>query len=234
MQHHENRADLATTWRSCDVDTTCLAFANLFPYLRHHEIWACVALLREWVTAIAPLILVTMGRNPSAASAAYFIHPYGLPERQYTSYVGLPFIATFADPIWTKSADAPPPGHEVLVIPHLHAGFVKYQQSSEARVAVLRVIDLTWQLTIAISFRALELVLYGVTPESRRRLKNALGAPGSPERIRQITVMWRRNYPDVQMHIAVPRSLEAEMEWKHWASSRLEGMHAAGTMIGGY
>ncbi|KAJ3170339.1 hypothetical protein HDU88_008967 [Geranomyces variabilis] len=62
----------------------------------------------------------------------------------------------------------------------------------------------------------------------------ALGAPGSPERIRQITVMWRRNYPDVQMHIAVPRSLEAEMEWKHWASSRLEGMHAAGTMIGGY
>ncbi|KAJ3147331.1 hypothetical protein HDU89_005682 [Geranomyces variabilis] len=307
MQHHENRADLATTWRSRDVDPTYLAFANLFPYLRHHEIWACVALLREWVMAIAPLILVTVGRNPSAASAAYFIHPYGLPERQYTSYVGLPFIATFADPIWTESADAPPPGHEVLVIPHLDPGFVKYQQGSQARVAVLRVIDLTWQLTIAISFRALELVLYGVTPGERPHLVDhlhahsspsspipeiralhemlanakqemlnvldgqragrptpstslrdaervkekaeerivragyALGAPGSPERLQQITVMWRRNYPDVQMHIAGPRSPEAEMEWKHWASSRLEGtsfmmasMHAAGTMIGGY
>ncbi|KAJ3144259.1 hypothetical protein HDU89_008619 [Geranomyces variabilis] len=304
LQHHENRMTLATRWQSCDVDPVFLAFADLFPFLRHKEIWACIALLREWVMAIAPLVLVTMGRQPSAALAAHFIHPYGLPERDYISSVGLPFIATFADPIWTETSDTPPPGYEVLVIPHLDPGYVKYQQGPDARLAVLRVIDATWQLTIAVSYyamqhliletslmnrpllvsslhtfasmsspapeiRALHTVLARAKQELQQVLDDqragrpappksvrdgerdkenaeervlragyALGAPYSPERIQQITAMWRRNYPDVQMHIR-SRSDE-EYSWKQWASSRAEGtsflmasLHAAGTIFGG-
>ncbi|KAJ3146845.1 hypothetical protein HDU86_008341 [Geranomyces michiganensis] len=68
----------------------------------------------------------------------------------------------------------------------------------------------------------------------------ALGAPNSPERIQQTTVMWRRNYPDVQMQISSQRLPGEERYWKHWANSRSEGtsfmmasLHAAGTMVQG-
>ncbi|KAJ3146846.1 hypothetical protein HDU86_008342 [Geranomyces michiganensis] len=102
LMHHENRMTLPTRWQSLDVDPTFVAFADLFPFLRHREIWACVALLREWVMAVQPLVLVTLGRDPSSALAAHFIHPYGLKAHDYISSVGLPFIATYADSIWTE------------------------------------------------------------------------------------------------------------------------------------
>ncbi|KAJ3169878.1 hypothetical protein HDU88_000520 [Geranomyces variabilis] len=245
---------------------------------------------------------LTRGREPSSAAAAYFIHPDGLGPHDFLSTVGLPFVATFADPNWTEKSDVPPAGYEVLVIPHLDPSFVDYQWTPAARDAVLNVIDVTWQITVAASYYVVEYLfrmtdrsqlIYALytyvspsspaeqiqdlfatlerakqtlqavlndhqarqsappatarsderdkesTDERILRAGFALGAPGSQQRVHQITTMWRRHYPDVQLQLT-SRSREQEDYWKQWARLLAEGtsfmlasMHAAVTVTGG-
>ncbi|KAI8585027.1 hypothetical protein BDZ88DRAFT_456358 [Geranomyces variabilis] len=295
---------IENSWHSSErhKDRGFVAFANLFPFLRRGELWACIGLLREWIEAISPLVLATLGREPSSAAAAHFVHPDGLGTRDYISTVGLPFIATFANPEWTETMDATPAGYEVLVIPHLDPDFLKVQHDPPTRAAALRVINATWQLTFAASQHAMQnphhvthrsqlisglhahVSVSSSAPEIRDlhdalegakqtlhtllsdqranspappscarsaemdrerveerilRAEFALGAPGSQARMKQITAMWRRNYPDVQLQL-ISRSGEQEDSWKQWASSCAEGtsfmlasIHAATTLAEG-
>ncbi|KAI7883943.1 hypothetical protein K492DRAFT_192142 [Lichtheimia hyalospora FSU 10163] len=126
-----------------------------------HDLWPCKPIPRQqqnaWIpfmeTSVSilqhidPMVVATLGFDPAAVSFSCFRSSYSLATTEFLDNIGTPFISNSDLEFDYESNEDAQPGSQVLVIPHLHPGFVSY---GPADPRILRLMLLCWIRTFVL------------------------------------------------------------------------------------
>ncbi|CDH59006.1 predicted protein [Lichtheimia corymbifera JMRC:FSU:9682] len=126
-----------------------------------HDLWPVAPIPRDqqeqWapfliasgnvIQHISPLVLVTLGFDPAAASFSNFRHSYSLGTGEYLEKIGVPFICHTDLEFDYQADENAVPNHQVLTIAHYDPGFMSYGPGDPI---ILRFMLLTWCRTLAL------------------------------------------------------------------------------------
>ncbi|KAJ3187643.1 hypothetical protein HDU85_006033 [Gaertneriomyces sp. JEL0708] len=151
-----------TSWTVYKFNSDLFPFIDVYPWPRICRLLKCLEFVLRYLQITRHLVTVAFSQHVASIARANFLHDQGLPSENYLDHVGSISVQYFPGLAWVEDESTPdiPPGCATLVIPHLHPGFDKYaDQPAPQRI----IIDLTWQLTIAVASRAAQLALAGIS-----------------------------------------------------------------------
>ncbi|KAG2195137.1 hypothetical protein INT47_007001 [Mucor saturninus] len=140
-----------------------IPFINLIPWLENNKatISEGISQASSYLRLTNPIIAVTFSRQVVSASFTNFVHQDGLSSRtNLVDIVGIPRLCSYAssDYVYDGSdVDGPPPGFEIIVIPHFDPGVDKHTTRSVN--GTRRVIDIVWRITLSILEIAHDLIV---------------------------------------------------------------------------
>ncbi|KAI8999252.1 hypothetical protein BC832DRAFT_594711 [Gaertneriomyces semiglobifer] len=150
------------SWTVYKFNPDLFPFIDVYPWPRICRLLKCLVFVFRYLEIIRPLVTVAFSQQVASIARANFLHDQGLPSGSYLDHVGSISVQYFPGLDWVEDESSPdiPPGCATLVIAHLHPGFDKYADQPTPQQII---IDLTWQLTIAIASRAAELAQSGIS-----------------------------------------------------------------------
>ncbi|CDH57512.1 predicted protein [Lichtheimia corymbifera JMRC:FSU:9682] len=91
------------------------------------------------------MVVATLGFDPAAVAFSNYRSSYSFARMEYLGSIGTPFISSSGLNFDYDAAEDQEPEAQVLIVPHLHPGFVSY---GPADPRILRLMLLTWIRTL--------------------------------------------------------------------------------------
>lgn len=119
-------------------------FVDLWQWLWHRNSEQALFFLRQYLTIVRSLIVVSLSRPVNAITRANFVHQQGVPMHSFTPLVGEATIQYYFDPTGDGSDKE---DCAFINIGHIHPGFDKYRNQP---VVLRRLLEVTWQKTFIV------------------------------------------------------------------------------------
>ncbi|KAI7895370.1 uncharacterized protein EV154DRAFT_477497 [Mucor mucedo] len=138
-------------------------FIDLIPWLesRKETINNGISQASLYLHLTSPIVAVTFSRQVTSVALSNFVHQYGLDSKDnLVDIVGIPQLCSYASTEYIydgTDVDGPPPGFEIIVIPHFHPGVDKH--TTRSANGARRIIDIVWRITLAILEIAHDLIV---------------------------------------------------------------------------
>ncbi|CAO3624648.1 unnamed protein product [Mucor hiemalis] len=155
-----------------------IPFVNLIPWLEDAKLTIQQGLvqLTQYLNIVQPLVAVTFSRQVTSCALANFAHESGLDSRaNLIEYVGLPRVVSY-DRFYLDDdtyADAPPPGSNMIIIPHFDPGLDRHtKRTMDGARAIM---DISWKISLYVAQIATEVSKENQNPNaSRDRIVNSI------------------------------------------------------------